>query len=127
MMRKINETRKRADTIIKTNQWTEQRFVAKLKEKQAKEEQLLKLKQFNTQMKVGIKDRRDQHILKQQTKKRQEYAHAKFMTKLSDKIKDTYLNETIKANRDQRDKIRRSHQSHDLNMKSFWDQKVQTC
>ena len=44
MMRKINETRKRADTIIKTNQWTEQRFVAKLKDKQAKEEQLLKLK-----------------------------------------------------------------------------------
>lgn len=52
--------------------------------KQQKEDQLKKLREFNSEMRNGIITRRNNNVLQMQNKKRQEFTHAKFMTRLSD-------------------------------------------
>ena len=124
MMKKINDTRKRADQIIKIKQDNEERFIMKLRyQKQVREDEE-RFRMYNLYQKEQAKVRKIQNVTEIHDKRHEEFKKAKYMTKLSDQIKNQINMETIKEKAKIVHEVRKQHHLQKGVLSKHWDKKV---
>ena len=98
MLKKINETRRKADKIMKIKQNNEVSYIEKMRRQKMEEEMLGVFRRNNKMQKEDMKVRTRYNQMAIFDSKRAENLNSRYVSKLSDRIKLTFADEEVRKN-----------------------------
>ena len=108
MLKKINETRRKADKIMKIKQNNEVSYIEKMRRQKMEEEMLGVFRRNNKMQKEDMKVRTRYNQMAIFDSKRAENLNSRYVSKLSDRIKLTFNDEEVRKNQQIVNHVRKS-------------------
>lgn len=108
MLKKINETRRKADKIMKIKQNNEVSYIEKMRRQKMEEEMLGVFRRNNKMQKEDMKVRTRYNQMAIFDSKRAENLNSRYVSKLSDRIKLTFADEEVRKNQQIVNHVRKS-------------------